>query len=430
MGAPGHSIRFHALRLLFEGGKGETFLQERLHECLETLRPPERDRRFLTETVLGVERNRMLLDAMIREVSGPGRVKPFLRMFLRLACYQALFLDRVPGYAIKASTLECARAFKVHDAPKRFLGAVVQGLLEHSDRLRPGGEWFRSLPLFVRTSHPAWLVERWRKELGDAVLEACLSAGNTRPPVWLYPVPGGAGTEELEALLRKNRAAHERLGDGEGIRIARFEPFVLSLLTEGRAVVQSPHQRAAVRLCPAKPGERVLEGGAAPGGKTVFLAARAGGKGGGVVAADRSRERLQLLEDRVRTLGLENVNPVLWDLLESPPADMPETFSHVVLDPPCSNLAELSRRPEARYRATPETVAALAGVQRRMAENAWKFLEPGGTLLYITCTLVNEENRGVRDFLVETLNACLIEEIETVPTPSEPAGGYACLVRK
>ncbi|MCA1689398.1 MAG: RsmB/NOP family class I SAM-dependent RNA methyltransferase, partial [Actinobacteria bacterium] len=170
-----------------------------------------------------------------------------------------------------------------------------------------------------------------------------------------------------------------------------------------RAGAFMPQSRAAMLVAHAldpKPGERVLDLCAAPGGKTTHVAALMGATGE-VVAVERHAGRARALERTAARMGATNVAVEVADAgRPRPPGDGRPAFHRVLLDPPCSGLGTLQSRPDLRWRATPEVLAGLCRQQARLLSSAADALAPGGTLVYSTCTISPDENeRQIGSFL-------------------------------
>jgi 16S rRNA (cytosine967-C5)-methyltransferase len=171
----------------------------------------------------------------------------------------------------------------------------------------------------------------------------------------------------------------------------------------------------------------VLDLCAAPGGKTTHLAALMQNRGC-ITASDVDRERLRLVDESCARLGVQIVQTrqVSRDL-----SDLPEeTFDRILVDVPCSNTGVLGKRPEVRWRLRPEEMGELAALQTRLLSAASQRLASGGRVVYSTCSIEPEENRGVVDAVLGTMpGLTLIREIPHVP--GQPAdGGYQALLRR
>jgi len=139
-------------------------------------------------------------------------------------------------------------------------------------------------------------------------------------------------------------------------------------------------------------GARVLDLCAAPGGKATQLLERVGSEGH-VVAVDRNEEKLSRVRENLSRFGSHFTATMVQESADQ--IDLGETFSHVLLDAPCSNTGVLARRPEARWRIKKRDLDALAAVQSGLLEAALRHLSPGGRLLYATCSIEPEENESI-----------------------------------
>jgi 16S rRNA (cytosine967-C5)-methyltransferase len=157
----------------------------------------------------------------------------------------------------------------------------------------------------------------------------------------------------------------------------------------------------------AQPGERVLDVCAAPGGKSLLLAAA----GATVVAADVRPSRAGLMASNAR--GRADLRVVVADGTVPPFAS--ETFDRVLVDAPCSGLGVLRRRPDARWRIDADSVTRLAAVQGSLVDTALPLLRPGGTLVYSVCTLTHAEGPALDAWLAEHH-----PELEAEPVPGAP----------
>lgn len=373
------NVRGIAARVLLDAEKRP------VDEALERQRGAalsRRDRALLTTLVYGATRWRRPLDWLIDRCA--ERVHPEIRQHLRIALFQIRHLDRVPRHAAVNEAVELAKAVSRKSAG--FVNAVLR---KAADMKIPDN-------LGLRTSHPDWLVERWRARFKD--VEALLDAGNAVLPV----------------TARVNRL---KVKDGPDVVEIDGDPAADPRFLAGELTVQDETSIRVAPLLAPKPGERVLDLSAAPGGKTTHLAELMEGKG--LVVAVDLPGRVSLVEEAAKRLGLSNVRCVAGDGTSI----AFEPFDAILLDAPCSNTGVLSRRPDVRWRLREADIAGAAALQRRLLENAVRLLKPGGRLVYSTCSLEPEENR------VDVEGLTLVTEELTLPTPRH-SGGYASLLRK
>jgi 16S rRNA (cytosine967-C5)-methyltransferase len=241
----------------------------------------------------------------------------------------------------------------------------------------------------LRHSHPLWLVELWWDWLGPDETRALLAADN----------------EPAELALRVNALVDYDLDDVPGRRdggaIVVDGPFDALAHPGYAAGAFTPQSRASQRVARTlapRPGERVLDMCAAPGGKTTHLAALMEGRGE-VVAVERHAGRARALRAMCERLRATNVSVVTADAKDF---DGEQQFDRVLLDPPCSGLGTLRSHPDLRWRASPEGIERLAVEQDALLSAARRALAPGGTLVYSVCTLSPREERLATDAVQRT----------------------------
>jgi 16S rRNA (cytosine967-C5)-methyltransferase len=200
----------------------------------------------------------------------------------------------------------------------------------------------------------------------------------------------------------------------------------LPAVAEGRATPQDQASQAVAAAVGARPGERVLDMAAAPGGKATAMA-EAMGADGFVLASDISPGRARLVRKAATRLGLDAVTVVAADARHLPLAST-GTFDRVLLDAPCSGLGVLRRRPEARWRLSPSDIDRLAALQRELLAVAVERLRPGGRLAYCVCTLTREETTDIDGWIATTYPALTPEPGALPGPPWRPHGRGALLL--
>jgi len=378
--ATGLAPRRAAYGVLREVERGNPF-DLALAEALGGLNEP--DRRLAHELAAGVLRQRTDLDARLQPLvhRGWSSVAPELRDILRIGAYQLCALDRVPGHAAVATTVDLARAVLGEGAAK-FANAILRGVGGRAAP-RPAGT-DAAANLADRYSHPEWLVRRWLARFGAEATERLLAWNNARPPLVLQ-----AARESLESLQR-------RLWEG-GIG-ARRAPFDAGLVLEsgrpadlpgyaaGAFVVQDGAQNLVCRFAAVPPGARVYDACAAPGGKTIAV----GHVASIVVAGDIDRQRVHRLRENLRRAGGGRAFPIVASAAHPPVREV----DVVLLDAPCLGTGTLARHPDARWRVSPAALVRLAAEQRDLLETVRQAVRPGGWLVYATCSLEPEENEA------------------------------------
>lgn len=327
-------------------------------------------------------------------------VEAALLRVLRLGALQ-LWRSAVPPHAAVDTSVQLARTQVPAGRADGAAGFVNGVLRQVARRLAadpgwlPGGGGARDGIAF-RTGHPRWIVDDLAERVGDERAEQVLAAAS---------VPAGTtlrATVGREALLAELAAAGIDATPGEHAPEAvhlpgGVDPRTLPAVLEGRARPQDEASMLVVHAGGVRPGERVLDLCAGPGGKATHLAALAGPEGR-VVGIELHEHRARQVADAAAVLGVE-VDVRVGDALD-PPLDPGERFDVVLLDAPCTGLGTGRRRPEVRWRRTPDDVEALAALQRDLLAAAGRWLAPGGRLVYAVCTWTGPETDRVLDAAV------------------------------
>jgi len=388
------SAREVALRVFLEWDEGRESADALLDGAFRAHRLSPRDRALAFELVRGVFRWRGRLDWQLAAVvTRPfAELEPIVRWLLRLGLYQLEHLDRVPAHAAVDTSVELAKRFRkpgaatLVNAVLRRAPAVVAELAEPDASTDPVGH------LAARTSHPAWLLERWCQRFGFRKTKALAAANNEKPSLTLRVTSDRVEPADLIEDLRAE-GVEASLGRyvPESVRLpGGWHPALEPILDSGIAVVQDEAASLVTYAARPVPGARVLDVCAAPGGKSLHFAQLCGGAF--VVACDVSAGRLAALDRMRRTLCLDSVHPVVAD------GRRPATaggFSRVLVDAPCTNTGVLGKRSDARWRKEEADVARLAALQLELLDASRAQVAPGGLLVYSTCSLEPEENEGV-----------------------------------
>ncbi len=371
---------------------------------------------FLHDIVLTTLRNLSLLDHWIGHLTSGRHLDHRTRWVLRVGLSQLLLLG-VPSHAAVNETVAAAgRASGLVNAVLRRAGREKDSLLASRE----------ALPLAVAFSHPEFLVRRWIKTMGKAKTEA-LCQWNQEP------------AQTFVRLNRLHEDAAEKLPAIPGLAPhPGAEDFFLTTsvpreaLKAGLCYAQDPSTAVAPGMLAPRPGETVLDACAAPGGKTAILSQAMCGEGR-LVACDSSPARLTRLRENLTRLRVHNAQVMQHDFLsQDPPPFGDLLFDRILLDVPCSNTGVMRRRIDVRWRLQEAEFAELARTQRGIFESALRYLKPGGSLVYSTCSIDPEENQQlVKAVLNDHPELEMIESRLVFPPKDQMDGAYAArLVKK
>jgi 16S rRNA (cytosine967-C5)-methyltransferase len=424
--APARQAAFEALGLV-DSGAG---MSGALATARASLRDA-RDRALVTELVSGAIRMRAAIDYQLRSrvTRDLARLDAPVLTTLRLAAFQLIYLSRVPVPAIVNDAVALTRRSGKSSAAG-LVNAALRALARDRERLA----WPESPPvaaLATRESHPEWLVERWAQRYGEAATRAWLRHNNE--PVRLCLAANRLKTTR-EALA--TRLAREGVGTEPAARapdaliVTSGSPLSTEAYRDGWFVAQDEASQLIGDLGDLKPGGRVLDVCASPGGKTLRVAWRAG-RSALVVATDVRPRRMRLLRATVTRLGLDRVRLVQIDVAAGLPF-CDGAFDFVLVDAPCSGLGTIRRDPDIRWRRRPEDLPVLATVEMDLLARASRAVARGGSLVYATCSSEPEENEDVvAAFLAGHPDFRLADEHRTWPFRDRLDAFYgAALVRR
>ena len=376
---------------------------------------------FAMELALGVCRRHLYLEYFVKSLT---KKLPSLeaRVILEMGLFQMFFMD-VPDYAAINDSVELAKSVNLGESTARLVNAVLRTARRQGEPALPPQRVRR---VSVENSVPEWLVRRWFDVYGGDRAEALAKATLERPTEW------------IRVNLQKTSAPvlAEKIGiTGASILYDRFieiprdvgVKLLLALpeFVKGQFSFQNPSAFEVVKLLDLKPGLKVWDACAAPGGKTALMAEMDSSLE--ILASDSSASRLEKMQDLMNRLGLTNIKTEVIDLAAAQaPATSPQQstpssltpsasdskarscqqvnllsrhsplssfvsrlsskFDRILLDVPCSNMGVIARRPESVYRMTPESINEVAELQFKILENASAALAPGGRLVYATCS--------------------------------------------
>ena len=361
----------------------------------------DRDRKLAGEIAAGTLRWQAALDRIIEVYARRLTTTLDLEVLtvLRLGVFQLLHLDRVPASAVVDDGVELARRARKRSA-SGLINALLRRVLRERTTLplpaRPPDLADRPAVLdyvAVTLSHPAWLVGRWLDRYGAEATIAWAEFNNTPAPLTLRANTLRTTRDELASRLA---AAGVEAGPTarapHGLIVRSGNPLLTPLADTGLFVVQDEASQLVGGFVEAKPGERILDTCASPGGKTTQMAAAMADRGV-IVAADVRPRRLALLARGVAESRSGIIRIVHADAAR--PLPVQAVFDAVLVDAPCSGLGTVRRDPDVKWRRSPDDLPGLAERQGLMLEHAAAAVRPGGRVIYSTCSSEPEENEAV-----------------------------------
>ncbi|WP_407444547.1 transcription antitermination factor NusB [Fibrobacter sp.] len=351
---------------------------------------------FAMELALGVCRRHLYLEYFIKTLT---KKMPSLEVktILEMGLFQMFFMD-VPDHAAINTSVEIAKAANLGDGAARLVNAVLRSARRTGEPALPPQRVRR---VSIENSVPEWLVRRWFDIYGADAAEAMAKSTLERPVEWIRVNTQKSSAPVVAQKIGLHGASilydrYIELPRDVGVKLL----LALPEFVNGEFSFQNPSAFEVVKLLDLKPGLKVWDACAAPGGKSALMAEMDSSLE--ITASDSSAARLEKMQDLMTRLGLTNVKTECIDVVAAAPADSAQSstpdlrasnltsltprFDRILLDVPCSNMGVIARRPESVYRITQESVKELAELQFRILENASKFLAEGGRLVYATCS--------------------------------------------
>jgi 16S rRNA (cytosine967-C5)-methyltransferase len=329
-----------------------------------------------------------------------------LAALLRVGLVQLQAL-RIPAHAAVSATVDaCKLLGRAH--AHGLVNAVLRRFLRERTMLLADG----ARDEVAHYSHPAWLIRALREDFGPAT-ERILDANNAPPPMWLRVNRRITNPARYLQILHEH-GIEARVGERAASAVLLAEPRPMSSIpgyADGTVSVQDAAAQLAADLLDLKPGQRVLDACAAPGGKTAHILETCADLQC-VVALDRDAERLARVRDNLGRLKL-NATLIAADALASSEWWDGRPFERILLDAPCSALGVIRRHPDIKVHREAADVAAAVELQARLLDSLWPLLAPGGRLLYATCTLLKRENAEQ----IERFRARTPDAVPLGPTP-------------
>lgn len=368
--SPARAVAYRVVRRVFDEG---AYADRALAPEADRAGLDARDRALAMRLAYGAVQRARTLDHLAERLTGrpADQLDPATRAGLRLGLLQLHFLE-VADHAAVYEAVELVKS----DSPggARLVNAVLRRAAREKAPTLPDDTPGRAA---LAHSVPDWLAELWWEQLGAEEARALLRTVNDPPehalrvnalvPADLTAIPATPAEEPPEAL----------------VLTGPWDAFGSPEWQAGAVQPQSRASMLAARALAPRPGERVLDLCAAPGGKATHLAALMGATGE-VVAVERHPGRAEALRRTAARLHAHTVRVTVGDAAEFA-TDTP--FDRVLVDPPCSGLGTLQSRPDLRWRTSPEQIAELAALQERILAAGERALRPGGTLVYSVCTL-------------------------------------------
>ena len=381
---------------LREGKLSHTILKDTLDSYLYL---DKSSRGFITRLYEGTIEKRLYLDFIIDGYSKTPvkKMKPIIMLLLEMAVYQLFFMDRVPDSAAINEAVKLAKK-RGFTGLSGFVNGVLRNIARNKENIAlPDKNKDLIKYLEIKYSTPKAVVEHFINDYGSEKSEEILEAFEEKRP--------------LVARATKNREELIKKLDAEGVRVSTDTIFPESLkileldslsylesFEEGDFVIQDESSQFIGKIVGLPKGARVLDLCAAPGGKSLLFAEVE--EVDEIISCDISESKTELIEDNIRRIGTDKIRTIVNDASLYNP-DFVDGFDLVICDLPCSGLGVMGRKRDIKYNVSIDKIKELAKLQKKILENAVRYVKKDGRLIYSTCTMTKAENEENFTFISE-----------------------------
>lgn len=380
---------------------------------------------FVRNYAKGVLRDTIKLDYFIDSLAsrGIGKIKVRPLIILRMGIYAINSLGSVPEHAAVNESVNLAR--RVARGSEGFINGVLRSYVRNRDELVIPGDRDD-----VRYSVNSAIISLLREQYGDEA-EDILNAFN----------------EPSKTIIRVNRLRADRADVIDSLRAMGIEAEASSespnaIVSSGSGIVSSDLYKAglisiqslssmiAIEALDPKPGSKVLDMCAAPGGKSAYMAELMDNNGS-ITSCDIHEHRLKLIDKTMERLGIGIVQSMHADGTMHDKS-MDDCFDYVLADVPCSGLGVMAGKPEIRFSLDADGMAGLQAVQKAILKNAARYAKAGGRIEYSTCTLNRDENERIVESVLKESEGSLLSiiEMKTLMPYNSKAGFFYCILEK
>ena len=367
----------------------------------------KRERAFITRVTEGTLEHMIEIDYILDRFSKVKvkKMKPVIRGILRSAVYQLKYMDSVPDRAVCNEAVKLA-VRKGFSGLKGYVNGVLRSVARGLDDVQYPGEKMEELS--VRYSCPKWILDLWGRTYGTEVIEKMLNDFQQEKPVTIRCCLNRISPDRLRERLE---------AEGITVEMHPYLPYAfqisgydylndLAAFQEGFFTVQDISSMLVAEIASPEAGAQVIDVCAAPGGKALHTAeklymaeaqllkdenAQKNRTAGHVEARDLTEGKVELIRENIERTGLTNISAVCRDA-SVPDRDAEGRADLVIADLPCSGLGVIGKKPDLKYKASPEGIDSLVRLQQKILSCAQSYVKPGGTLIYSTCTVNPGEN--------------------------------------
>ena len=382
---------------LREGKLSHTILKDTLDSYLYL---DKSSRGFITRLYEGTIEKRLYLDFIIDGYSKTPvkKMKPIIMLLLEMAVYQLFFMDRVPDSAAINEAVKLTKKRGLTGL-SGFVNGVLRNIARNKESIvLPDKNKDIITYLEIKYSTPKAVVEHFINDYGSEKAEEILAAFEEKRPLTARATKG-----DREELIKKLEGEGLSISTDtifpESVRILELDSLgFLESFEAGDFVIQDESSQFIGKIVSLPKGARVLDLCAAPGGKSLLFAEME--EVDEIISCDITESKTELIEDNIRRIGTDKIRTMVNDASLYNP-DFVDGFDLVICDLPCSGLGVMGRKRDIKYNVSIDKIRELAILQKKILENAARYVKKDGRLIYSTCTMTRAENEENFTFISE-----------------------------
>lgn len=361
----------------------------------------KKERAFIMRLAHGTIENKIYLEYVVNKFSTTpcAKQKPVIRNILIMSVYQILFMEQVPDSAVCNEAVKLAQKRGLNGL-KGFVNGVLRTISRNKDNITVD-EKDKVKALSIKYSMPEWLTKYWVNEYSYETAEAMLKAFLSEKKTYIRCSMESVGLVR-DGLTQAGVQVEDAPYISYALTVSGYNYLgALKEFREGRFTVQDVSSMFVGQIADVKKDDNVIDVCAAPGGKATHIASLLDGSGH-VEARDLTEAKIYKIEENISRLKLKNISvkqqdATVYDEQSAESADI------LICDLPCSGLGVIGRKPDIKYRMTREQMAELSKLQKDILSVVWKYVKPGGRLIFSTCTVNRQENEENAQWIIENL---------------------------
>lgn len=396
-------------KVLYDIEKNNNYSNISINKHFKDLDIKDIDRGLATELIYGVIENKYYLDYIINKLSKikTKKMSAYVKILLRMGIYQILFLDSVSDYAAVNETVNLVKKYDKRSSG--FVNAILRNVIRGKDNIKTIEEKDKLKYLSIKYSYNPWIIKNCIEKFGIEFTEDLLEANSEKPSIYIrvntLKIDRDTLMKQLEDLDVK---CYKVSGIEEAIRVENLKNIENNkLFKEGLFTIQDISSMLVGKVINPSENSKVIDVCSAPGGKSTHLATLMKNTGN-VVSRDIFEHKLKLIKSSVDRLGLKNIEVEKFDATRLDNNSI-EKFDYVLADVPCSGMGIIRRKPEIKYKEEKE-IKDITIIQKKILDNASRYVKIGGIIVYSTCTIFDTENIDiVKKFIEENENFELVK---------------------